>query len=61
MRKQQDRHGAFGDVEQRDGNRVLPAQNAIDVSGAEVLRAMVAQVDPAPELAGDIAGRRSAE
>src|SRR5204863_9392720 len=33
----------------------------IDVRGAQVLRAMLAQVDPPPQLAGDVAGRRGAE
>src|SRR2546422_9284568 len=52
---------ALRDVEQRDGNRVLPADYPVDVGGAQVLGTVLSQVDPPPHLAGDVTGRRGTE
>jgi len=51
MRKQEHRGNAFGDVEQRDRNRILPAEDPVDVGGAEVPGAVFAEVDPPPQFA----------
>src|SRR5258706_12445188 len=61
MRKDEYRQGALGDVEQRDGDRVFPAEDAVDVRRAEIVRSVLAQVDSAPQLAGDVTGRRRPE
>ena len=61
FREQQHGDRALGDVEQRHGNRVLPSENPVDVGGAEVLRAVLAEIDPPPQLARDKAGGRGAQ
>src|SRR5207247_2351570 len=54
-------YGALDHVDHADGNRVLPAEHAVHVGGAEVVRAVLAQVDAFPEPAGDVARRRGAD
>ena len=60
-RKEEHRDGALGDVEQGNGDRVLPAENPVDVGRAQILGAVLAQVDAPPHLAGDVTRRRRAE
>ena len=57
----QHRHRALGDVEQPDRNRVPPSHDAVDVRGAEVLAAVLAEVDAPEEPPGQVAGRDGAE
>ena len=56
--EQDDRHRALRHVDEADRDRVLPAEHAVHVGRAEVLGAVLPQVDPAAELGGEIAGGR---
>src|SRR5207253_1988174 len=55
------RDGALDHVDHADGNRVRPAEHAVHIGGAEVVGAVLAQVDALPEPAGDVARRRGAD
>ena len=53
----ENRDGTLGDIDCGGWNRVFPAQDPIEVGGAEVPAAVLAKIDSGKESAEQIAGR----